>query len=64
MAGTLAELSFLLGSTAGNRIYVLMPKIQRATVAYGDRDGTVTYDESFELKRDDAGDDELRLIFF
>jgi hypothetical protein len=64
MDGDLAELSFLLGTTPGNRIYVLMPKIQRTTVAYGDRDGTVTYDESFELKRDDAGDDELRLVFF
>ncbi|NDV19999.1 hypothetical protein GO013_11255 [Pseudodesulfovibrio sp. JC047] len=64
MDGALAELSFLLGSVPGNRIYVCMPKVQRTSVAYGDREGTVIYNESFELKRDDAGDDELRMVFF
>ncbi len=64
MNGDLAELSFLLGSVAGNRIYVSMPKVQRTSVGYSDREGTVTYDESFELKRDNAGDDELRMVFF
>jgi len=64
MDGELAELSFLLGSTPGERIYMSMPKIQRTSVSYGDREGTVVYDESFEPKRDDAGDDELRMVFF
>lgn len=64
MDGTLSELSFLLGSEAGNRIYMITPKIQRSSVAYGDREGTVTYDESFEIKRDVVGDDEMRMVFF
>lgn len=59
----LAEMSFLLGSVAGNRIYVSMPKIQKDTPGYGDLEGKVTYDQSFKLKKD-AGDDELRLVFF
>ncbi|MGE4193075.1 MAG: phage tail tube protein [Pseudodesulfovibrio sp.] len=64
MDGTNAELSFLLGSVPGNRIYTLMPKIQRTAVAYGDREGRVIYNESFEAKRDDVGDDELSMCFF
>tara|TARA_B100000683_G_C12492526_1_gene555064 strand:- start:342 stop:1484 length:1143 start_codon:yes stop_codon:yes gene_type:complete len=63
-AGTLGEISFQLGSAPGNRIFVCMPKVQRTSVAYGDREGTVVYDEAFELKRDVVGDDELRLVFF
>lgn len=63
-SGDLSELSFLLGNVPGNRIFAIMPKIQRTSVGYGDRDGTVVYDESFDLKRDLDGDDEIRLIFF
>jgi len=62
--GETSALSFALGSVAGNRIFVSMPKVQRTSVAYGDREGLVSYDESFELKRDVVGDDELRLVFF
>lgn len=62
-SGTLARFSFLLGNTAGNRIYVEAPQIQYTEVPYGDREGRVTNQLGFEMKMD-QGDDELRLVFF
>ncbi|MBU1610557.1 MAG: hypothetical protein KKC99_01810, partial [Proteobacteria bacterium] len=61
--GTLARFEFLLGSAAGNRIFVQAPRIQYSDVNYGDREKQVTHGLSFDLKMD-QGDDELRLVFF
>lgn len=61
--GTLAALSFVVGSQAGNRIYIEAPSIQYTSTPYGDRDGTMTNTLNFDLKGV-SGDDELRLVFF
>jgi hypothetical protein len=61
--GTLAALSFVVGSEAGNRIFIEAPNIQYGTPSHGDREGFLTHSLPFEPKGLN-GDDELRLIYF
>ncbi len=62
--GNMAMLSCVIGAAAGNRVYIEAPKIQYTTPAYADREGVMGSTLNFELKKDVAGDDELRLIYF
>ena len=52
-----------IGSVAGNRVVVAVPKLVTTGVAERDREGLGAYDLGFDITRESAGDDELRLFF-
>lgn len=52
-----------IGSVAGNRVVVAVPKLVSTGVAERDREGLGAYDLGFDISRDSGGDDELRLFF-
>ena len=60
--GTKETLTCVAGSAAGNKCTVAALKIQYDSLAYGDRDGIVTYDLPFTCCLT-TGDDELSLKF-
>lgn len=45
----------------GNRVLIAIPKLVTGSVAERDREGLGAYDLGFQLTRDAAGDDELRI---
>ena len=61
--GDTFALSCLLGSEAGNRMQIQIPKAQLNTPSYGEREDMVTHELGFQCVRDDGGDDELKLTF-
>lgn len=52
----------LIGSVAGNRLQVTMPKITYADVARGNQNNVGTYENKFQAA-EDAGDDEASMVF-
>ncbi len=52
----------VIGSVAGNRYQVIMPKISYTDIAPGDREGIRTYEVAFE-GTEVTTDDEIQLIF-
>jgi hypothetical protein len=52
-----------IGDTPGNRIVAAVPKLRASGIAERERSGLGNYDLSFDVTRDGAGDDELRLFF-
>ena len=62
--GTLASVSALIGTQAGNRVFVLAPAVQHADApSEGERDGFAQYGLALEPKMTD-GDDDLWLVWF
>lgn len=60
-SGTTAAISAALGTNAGNRINISIPKAQYQTPKYGDREGVLVYSLPFIATGD--GDDEISLEF-
>jgi len=63
---TTAAISAAVGSAAGNRVGLFVPKGLYSQVQYNDRNGYRTYSLNFRCRIDDttgSGDDELYLIF-
>lgn len=62
-AATSAAIACTVGSVAGNRLDVSVPKAIYDEVGYGDRDGTLIYNLPFTCTENSSGDDELSLTF-
>ena len=60
---TARALSVVVGSVAGNKLTVTMPKVTLDGVETGDRNGAVTRDIPFRAACTDAGNDEVQLKF-
>ena len=61
--GTLGALSFLHGTTAGNKVQLTSSRADLGDISYGDSDGILTMEIPFTLVPSAAGNDEFSLIY-
>jgi len=61
--GTLGNLAFLHGTTAGNKVQLTSTKADLGDISYGDSDGILTMEIPYTLIPSESGNDEFSLIF-